>query len=170
MLPSILQRWWDRTGQRTNALVVLAGTHVAFMEQLVLGGQALYGRRTGELRIHPFDYANAGLFFPSLTPDDRIRAYGVFGGMPAYLAACDTERSLEDNIKTTVLRDDAYLHREPEYLLAQERSVDRPAVYLARRASAGRGSMAGYAGANVRRRRSPAVRGERREPDQSLRI
>lgn len=129
-LPSILQRWWDRTGQRTNALVVLAGSHVAFMEQLVLGGQALYGRRTGELRVHPFDYANAGLFFPSLTPNDRIRAYGVFGGMPAYLAACDPEGSLEQNIQTTVLRDDAYLRREPEYLLSQERSVDRPAVYL----------------------------------------
>ena len=78
------------------------------------------------MRVHTFDYANAGLFFPSLTPADRLRAYGVVGGMPAYPAACDPERSLEDNIRATVLRDDACLRREPEYLLSQERSVDRP--------------------------------------------
>ncbi|MGH2354658.1 MAG: ATP-binding protein [Chloroflexota bacterium] len=129
-LPSIVQRWWDRIGQRTQIMLVLAGSHVAFMENLVLGGQALYGRQTGELRLHPFDYADAGRFFPGYTPEDRLRAYGVFGGMPAYLVACDEAAALAENISRTVLRDDAYLRREPLYLLSQERSVDRPRAYL----------------------------------------
>lgn len=129
-LPSLLQRWWDRSGQRTQVMLVLAGSHVAFMEQLVLGGQALYGRRTGELRLWPFDYANAAHFFADYGTQDRIRAYGVFGGMPAYLAACSLQRSLAENIRGVILDDDAYLRREPQYLLAQERSVERPTAYL----------------------------------------
>jgi uncharacterized protein len=54
----------------------------------------------------------------------------VFGGMPAYLAACDPAVSLADNIRRLVLEDDAYLRREPLSLLAQERSVSQPATYL----------------------------------------
>jgi AAA+ ATPase superfamily predicted ATPase len=129
-LPSVLQRWWDRVGARTKVMTVLAGSHVAFMERLVLGGQALYGRRTGELRLQPFDYANAGRFFPTYSPEDRIRAYGIFGGMPAYLAGCDHTSSLAQNVARVILSDDAYLRREPEYLLSQERSVNRPLGYL----------------------------------------
>jgi uncharacterized protein len=129
-LPSILQRWWDRQGQHTQLMLILAGSHMAFMENLVLGGQALYGRRTGELRLAPFDYANAARFFPAASPVERLRAYGVFGGMPAYLSACDPATSLEENIRRIVLRDDAYLRREPQYLLTQERSVERPMTYL----------------------------------------
>lgn len=50
--------------------------------------------------------------------------------MPAYLASYDDTSSLHDNIQRTILLEDAYLRREPQYLLAQERSVDRPASYL----------------------------------------
>jgi hypothetical protein len=50
--------------------------------------------------------------------------------MPAYLAACDPKRPLGANIERSVLRDDAYLRREPLYLLSQERSVERPLAYL----------------------------------------
>src|SRR5204862_5054501 len=56
--------------------------------------------------------------------------YAVFGGMPAYLAACDPAVSLADNIRQRVLEDDASLRREPLSLLAQERSVSQPATYL----------------------------------------
>ncbi|MBI3972896.1 MAG: ATP-binding protein [Chloroflexi bacterium] len=111
-------------------MLIVAGSHVAFMERLVLGGQALYGRRTGELRLRPFDYADAGRFFPNYSPMDRVRAYGIFGGMPAYLAVCDASRPLHENTLDVILEDGAYLRREPQYLLSQERAVDRPPAYL----------------------------------------
>lgn len=129
-LPSLLQRWWDRTGQRTAIKLVLASSHVSFMTGLLGGDQPLYGRRTGEFRLQPFDYADAARFFPDYTPVDRLRAYGVFGGMPAYLASCDPALPLPENIHRRVLLNDAYLRREPDYLLAQERSVSQPAAYM----------------------------------------
>jgi AAA+ ATPase superfamily predicted ATPase len=129
-LPSVVQRWWDREGSRTRIVTILAGSHVAFMEQSVLGGHALYGRRTGQFRIRPFDYFDAGRFFQTYTPADRIRAYAVFGGMAAYLDATDPNATIGENIARLMLGEHAYLRDEPAFLLAQERSVDRPAAYL----------------------------------------
>ena len=45
----------------------------------------MYGRRTGQQQLLPFDYKAAGLFLPGWSPEDRIRAYAVCGGMPYYL-------------------------------------------------------------------------------------
>jgi AAA+ ATPase superfamily predicted ATPase len=129
-LPSLLQRWWDQEGERGRGVVVLASSHGRFMERLFAADQPLYGRRTAELRLDPLDYADAGRFFPSYAAADRLRAYAVFGGTPAYLAACDPTVSLADNLRQRVLADDAWLRREPLYLLAQERSVSQPATYL----------------------------------------
>jgi AAA+ ATPase superfamily predicted ATPase len=129
-LPSVLQRWWDRVGQRGRVMLVLSSSHVAFMEREVLGGEVLYGRRTGELRMRPFDYYDAGRFLVDRRPVDRIRTYAVFGGMAAYLARCDDARSLAEDIAEIVLRREAYLRHEPQYLLSQERSIDRPTTYL----------------------------------------
>ncbi|MBI4493753.1 MAG: ATP-binding protein [Chloroflexi bacterium] len=129
-LPSLLQRWWDRAGRTSRVFLVIADSHATFMEKLSRGDQPLFGRRTGELRLQPFDYADAARFFPTYAPEDRLRAYGVFGGMPAYLAACNTDASLADNILRSVLRSQAALRREPDYLLSQERSVKEPPRYL----------------------------------------
>jgi AAA+ ATPase superfamily predicted ATPase len=129
-LPSLLQRWWDQLGARGQIKLILASSHVGYMDRLLQGDQPLFGRRSGELRLQPFDYADAGRFFPDYDPVDRLRAYGVFGGMPAYLAACEPNRSLADNLRRRILEPDAYLRSEPLYLLAQERTVTQPASYL----------------------------------------
>src|SRR5215213_7460945 len=100
------------------------------MTGLLGGDQPLYGRRSGEFRLQPFDYVDAARFFPNYSPEDRLRAYGVFGGMPAYLASCEPKLPLAENIRRRVLLNDAYLRREPDYLLAQERSMGQPAPYL----------------------------------------
>lgn len=129
-LPSVVQRWWDRHASRGRLMLILAGSHVAFMEQVVLGGPALYGRRTGELRLQPFDYFDAARFVPTYTPADRIRTYAVFGGMAAYHAKLDPARTLAENIVHLVLEPGAFLRHEPSYLLSQERGVERPSAYL----------------------------------------
>ncbi len=125
-LPSLVQRWWDRQAQDTRVFFVLADSHVTFVDRLVASDQPLYGRRTHDLRVRPFDYADAARFFPTYSADDRIRDYGVLGGMPAYLSVVDPIRSLADNLQDVVLADAAAPRREPDYLFAQERSIRDP--------------------------------------------
>lgn len=128
-LESVIQRWWDRDGQRTRVFFVVADSNLAFMRRLLKGDQPLFGRRTHQLALAPFDYADAARFFPTYSFQDRLRAYGVFGGMPAYLSLWDGSASLAANLSKIVFSLGAALRREPDYLLAQERTIKEPAGY-----------------------------------------
>ena len=91
------------------------------MMQHVLGYRApLYGRRTGEWPLQPFSFDGAQLMVSWLSPEDQLRAYAVLGGMPAYLAAFDSQHSLLENVELQILRRGTFLHNEPRLLLQSE--------------------------------------------------
>jgi uncharacterized protein len=116
-LTSILQAQWDHHWQETCFKLVLSGSHVTAMRGLEGGDQPLYGRRTARLEIEPFDYADAARFLPSYCIEDRLRAYGVFGGLPGHLALLDPEVSLEENIAHHVLAPAGRLLDEAQHML-----------------------------------------------------
>ena len=120
-LLTTLQHWWDAHKHLPNLKLLLAGSYLAFMERQVLDANApLYNRRTGSLKLAPFDYAEAALFFPESSPRERIEAYAVLGGMPSYLEQFDPRRALEENLSATVLRRNTYLNEEPDWLLLED--------------------------------------------------
>jgi hypothetical protein len=56
-IPSLLQRLWDEYLSQTNLFLVLCGSHIGMMEREVLAYRApLYGRRTGQLLLHPLSF------------------------------------------------------------------------------------------------------------------
>jgi AAA+ ATPase superfamily predicted ATPase len=129
-LPSILQRLWDTHLRHTQLMLVLCGSYVGMMEQQVLSSRSpLYGRRTAQWRLQPLAFADAALFFPRLSPADRVRAYAVLGGMPAYLLQLDDGKSLLDNVEGRILSTATFLYEEPRFLLLQE--VGDPQRYFA---------------------------------------
>lgn len=79
-----------------------------------------YGRRAGQLRLEPFKPRDAGLFLPGWSAEDRIRAYGVFGNMPYYLAHVRADAGLEQSILDLILMRDGLLHEEARLLLDVE--------------------------------------------------
>lgn len=120
-LLTTLQHWWDAHKRLPNLKLSLAGSSLAFMERQVLDANApLYNRRTGSLKLAPFDYAEAALFFPEYAPRERIEAYAVLGGMPSYLEQFDPGRGLEENLIATALRRNTYLNEEPDWLLLED--------------------------------------------------
>ncbi|MBI3971985.1 MAG: ATP-binding protein [Chloroflexi bacterium] len=70
--------------------------------------------------MQPFDYFDAARFFPSLAPEDRVRAYACFGGVPAYLRHWLPGRGLRENVEQTLLAPGHFLFREGEELLRTE--------------------------------------------------
>jgi hypothetical protein len=118
-LGSQLNRWWRTTGSRLPLFLILSGSEVSFFENEVLTG-SMYGRRTGQQQLAPFDYKAAGLFFPDWTPEDRIRAYAVCGGMPYYLEQFDADLPLDKNILRTALYRSGVLHEEAKLLLYEQ--------------------------------------------------
>lgn len=124
---SQLNRWWRTVGKDLPIFLILSGSEVSFFEREVLTG-TMFGRRTGQQQLAPFDYRAAGLFFPGWSSEDRIRAYAVCGGMPYYLEQFDPELAFADNVLRTMLRRDGVLHEEARLLLHEE--LPDPARYF----------------------------------------
>ena len=127
-LMSLIQSFVDTTLKNRSLLLILCGSTIGFMEREVLGAKSpLFGRRTGQMKIEPFDYLTASRFVPDFTSIDKALTYSIFGGTPHYLVKLDDKRTIADNIIENVLDPHSYLYDEPILLLKQE--LREPAIY-----------------------------------------
>ncbi len=118
---SILQHTIDHIFKTKNIFLILCGSSVSVMENEIMGRKSpLHDRQTATLEIKPFDYLDASLFFEKYSYEDQLLAYGILGGIPRYLEAFDTSRSIKDNIASRIIRNGAYLYEEPDNLLKAE--------------------------------------------------
>lgn len=138
-LPSQVQRFWDTRGKRSSMMLVLCGSQVSFMEKEVLAERSpLFGRRTGQRQLEPLEPLQALAFFDRWSVRDRVLAYGILGGMPAYLQRFDDSLSLEQNLLRDVLRPEGYLFDEVQFLLRSE--LSNPTTYNSILAAVARGA------------------------------
>lgn len=129
-LASTLQFLIDRYKDESRLMLILCGSSMSYMEDHVLAYKApLYGRRTAQMKIRPFDFADTCRYFENFSGEDKALIYGIVGGTPQYLLQMDDRLSVEDNIKNTFLNPTSSLFEEPENLLKQE--VREPALYNA---------------------------------------
>jgi AAA+ ATPase superfamily predicted ATPase len=96
-LPSTLQARWDHRGD-SRLSVVLAGSHVGLMEELVASEAPLFGRADAHLRLAPFTWQEARLLVGGDDPDTWMEAYCTLGGMPRYLTLWDPREDLLTNL------------------------------------------------------------------------
>lgn len=83
---SILQALIDRASADSKLLLLLCGSSLSFMKEQVLGEKSpLYGRRTAQIELKPFDFFTAMELFPQRNPIETAEIYGMVGGVPLYL-------------------------------------------------------------------------------------
>lgn len=129
-LASTLQLLIDKYKDISKLMLILCGSSMSYMEDHVLAYKApLYGRRTAQMKILPFDFDETCHYFKNFSDEDKVLIYGIVGGTPQYLLQMNDELSVEDNIKNTYLNPTSALFEEPENLLKQE--VREPALYNA---------------------------------------
>lgn len=126
---SALQNAWDRSLKASNAILILCGSHMHTMESLMFRQSPLFGRLTANWPLQPLPFSSLGQFFPQWNIEERIAAFALVGGVPAYLEWLDPERSLVDNIRAVMLAPGSMFLAEPAFLLSDE--VRDPQVYLA---------------------------------------
>lgn len=120
-LPSVLQVDIDHLFLGTDCLMVLCGSNQGFMESEVLGERSpLYGRRTAQLRLEPFDYLDAARMMPPCSPQERISYYAAFGGTPYYLGTIDLSSTFEENVARLYFSRTGLMYDEPGMLMRQE--------------------------------------------------
>lgn len=129
-LASTLQLLIDRYKDQSKLFLILCGSSMSYMEDHVLAYKApLYGRRTAQIKVQPFEFLEACKYFDNFCDEDKAIAYGVVGGTPQYLLQINDKISLKDNIKNIYLNSASFLFEEPTNLLKQE--VREPAIYNA---------------------------------------
>ena len=129
-LASTLQFLIDKYKDTSKLMLILCGSSMSYMEDHVLAYKApLYGRRTAQMKILPFDFEESCRYFNNLSDEDKALIYGIVGGTPQYLLQMSDKLSVEENIKNTYLNPMSFLYEEPVNLLKQE--VREPAIYTA---------------------------------------
>lgn len=138
-LPSLLQHAFDPRGgaRRSGTRVLLCGSAMAVMGDLLTGTAPLRGRASLELIVRPLDFQAASRFWGISDPKLAVLVHSVVGGTPAYrreFVAGDSPHSLsdfDDWVLRTVLNPQMPLFREARYLLAEQASIRDPAGYHA---------------------------------------
>ena len=129
-LASTLQLLIDKYKDKSKLMLILCVSSMSYMEDHVLAYKApLYGRRTAQMKLVPFDFEETCRYFKNFSDEDKALIYGVVGGTPQYLLQIDDNLSVEENIKNTFLNPVSFLYEEPINLLKQE--VREPAIYTA---------------------------------------
>ena len=99
-LASTLQLFIDKYKDSSKLMLILCGSSMSYMEDHVLAYKApLYGRRTSQMKILPFDFADTCRYFKNFSGEDKALVYGMVGGTPQYLLQMDDRRSVEENIR-----------------------------------------------------------------------
>ena len=127
---SILQAAIDKYQPDNKLFLILCGSSMSFMENQVLGHKSpLYGRRTAQYKLLPFDYLESAEMLRGFSNEEKIILYSVTGGIPEYLFRIDNNISVQENIRNLFFDPAGRLFEEPTNLLKQELKI--PETYNA---------------------------------------
>lgn len=140
-LPGLLQLLYDQSqaGQGvTGGRVIVCGSAMSVMNNLLSGTKALRGRAAIDLCLHPFDLATTARHWGIGDPGAALRVHAILGGAPGYrnLANVDPPQStdeLDDWAPATVLdpRQALFSGSEAEYLLREDPKFTGSALHYA---------------------------------------
>ena len=120
-LLSVIQKHIDTEWLQGNMYLFLCGSSVSFMEDDVLSEKSpLFGRRTSQIALKPFNYLEAAEFVPNYSAVDKAIVYGVTGGIAKYLSLFDENKSLDENLQNLFFSNFGYMYEEPINILTQE--------------------------------------------------
>lgn len=119
-LPSILQRIVDRLPE-TGKKIIICGSSQRMMQGFVLkASEPLYGRAREILPVAPLDFRWMKEAFPRLSPWERLKSYGVWGGVPRYWEIQAEEPDLWAAVRRNVCSPLGVLRNEPQFLLLDD--------------------------------------------------
>ena len=119
-VPSLFQRVIDEVLKDENMMLIICGSSMSMMEELLGYKNPLYGRKTGHMKIDPLEFMHFKEFFPSNTKEENIKIYSILGGVPFYLEKFDAEKSVLENAREQILSKRGMLYEEVDFLLKEE--------------------------------------------------
>lgn len=115
---SYMQAVIDRLPE--NVKLVLCGSYITVMKELLEEGNPLFGRFSLIQHICDFDYLDAAKFYPELDLRDKVAFYAVFGGSPYVLENLDTSLTIRENIERLLLPETGLVRSHIENVMLRE--------------------------------------------------
>ena len=106
-----------------NIRLVLSGSHIGMMKDMLREGNALYGRFHAVIRLGELNYLEAAKFYSDRSAYDKVAFYSVFGGSPFINKALDPKESLRVNIIRTILDPNNPVYLYASQLLLSDYSI-----------------------------------------------
>ena len=107
----------------TNIELILSGSHIGMMKDLLQERNALYGRFAVTIKLNELNYLDAARFYPDRTPYDKVAHYAVFGGSPFVNQALNPAATLRENVISTILNPVSAVYLYASQLLLSDYSV-----------------------------------------------
>ena len=111
---------WENHVRDQRLLLVLSGSAVAVMEQMLGPHGGLHRRAAVERRMDPFPLVDARAFQPDLPPEDFIEAYAACGGYPLHLRRWSAGRSTMENLDELAFTPGGLLLRDAPDILSED--------------------------------------------------
>ncbi|PIV06627.1 MAG: ATP-binding protein [Syntrophobacterales bacterium CG_4_8_14_3_um_filter_58_8] len=138
-IPSLFQKGWDEDLSQSGVFLILLGSSMGMMETEVLGHKSpLFGRRTGQILVETLPFDSGKEFFPAMSDDAFMHVFAALGGTPAYLLQFDPAADFRENVRRRILAPEAYLYREPDFILREELREPRNYFSILRAISMGK--------------------------------
>lgn len=115
-IPSIFQRIVDEVLKGTNTKIILVGSSISMMSDLLSYKSPLYGRRTSAINLKELKFKDLRKF--NFDVVEGIRVYGFAGGVPYYLIKVKTP--FLEWINEELKRIDSFLKDEMDFSLRYE--------------------------------------------------
>ena len=127
-LPSVLQRVCD-TLPESGKKIVICGSSQRMMQGFVLKqSEPLYGRAKEILPVNPIPFGWMKTVFQGWTPFERLKGWGVWGGVPRYWELQLDDADLWSAVRRHVTSPLGVLHNEPQFLLLDDFGDVAPAA------------------------------------------
>ena len=126
-IPSVLQKVVDLEIENSTSKILLCGSYVKVMEELMK--KELHGRFTHIQQLRPFKFHAARLFFPQTDFKKQVRLYLIFGGIPFYYKHLqdDYTKPLEELFIKKVFNEHSIFYQEP---ISFKTSTLKPHLYF----------------------------------------
>lgn len=119
-VPGEISARLERYSREANLMLVLCGSAVRQMEQLLGGREPLYLRQSLMLKVRPLDFAQASPFLMGWDFTRRVEGYAVMGGMPMYLSEAAEHGNVRDFLAAKVVNPRGLFFNEGNTIVGQE--------------------------------------------------
>jgi len=117
---SVLQKIWDTQLSNSPPFIVLSGSMLGLMSDMVLAyASPLYGRRTRDILLEGLHFKYARRFV-TWSFSEALMLYFITGGVPEYLLKAAEYDGLNKFLDREFFNKMGYFYREPYFIISQE--------------------------------------------------